>query len=160
MEESSVATSLMFTMTLESHLYGVSFIPLGYQYLFGTHSVVAYSPWSSPMSSTRILFGSSVTDTEQLDPSFQYQVGSYGCPLMYLIYTRLPRYGEKYAQSPYPPFSRGKPYGSMPSSLGHHGMTICQWQPIMPVQQRLVYPSKPMQYVSSIPTTPVVTTLP
>ena len=43
-KESSTATSSMFTMTPESHLYGVPFIPSGYQYLSGTLSIVASSP--------------------------------------------------------------------------------------------------------------------
>jgi len=106
-------------------LYGVLSIPLGYQYLFGTHSGVASSPWSSPMSSIGILHGSSLTDTEQPDPSSQYQAGSSGYRPMYLLYIGLPPYGEQYAQSPYPPFSRGQPYGSMPLSLGQLGVIIC-----------------------------------
>jgi len=84
----------MFNTTPESHLYGVLFVPPGYQSLFGTHSGVASSPWSSPISSTGILSGSSKTDTEQLDPSSQYQVGSSGYHPMYLLYTGLPPYGE------------------------------------------------------------------
>ena len=110
------------------------------------------------MSSTRILFGSSLKDTEKLDPSSQYQAGSSSYHPMYPVYTRLPTYGEQYAQSPYPPFTGGKPYGSMSSSLGRSEMIVCQWQPTIPVQPRLVYPSQPMQSISSIPTTPIVTT--
>jgi len=61
--KSSVATSSMFTTTPESYLYGASSVPSGYQSLSGTHSGVASSPWSSPMSSTGILSGSSLTNT-------------------------------------------------------------------------------------------------
>ena len=90
MAESFVATSSMFTTTPKSHLYGVPSIPPGYQSLSGTHSGVASSPWSSSMSSTGILSGSSLTDTEQLDPSSQYQASSSGYRPMYLLYTGLP----------------------------------------------------------------------
>lgn len=130
-------------MTHESHLYGVPSISSSYQYLLGTHSGVASSPWSSLMSSIRILFGSSFTSTEQLDPSSSYQASSFGYHPMYLLYTRLPPYREQYAHSPYPPFSGGQPYVDMPSSLGKPRMTVCQWQPTMPVKPRLVYPSQP-----------------
>ena len=123
----SVATSLMFTMTPKSHLYGVLSVPMGYQYLSGTHLGVASSPWSSTMSSTGILSGSSLMDIEQLDPSSSHQAGSSGYHPMYLLHTGLPPYGEQYAYSPYPPYSRGQPYVSMLSSLGQLGMTICQW---------------------------------
>lgn len=97
----------MFTTTAESHMYGVPSIPLGYQSLSETHLGVASSPWYSPMSSIRILLGSSLTITKQFDPSSQYQAGPSSYHLMHLLYTRLPAYGEKYAQSSYPPFSRG-----------------------------------------------------
>jgi len=53
--ESYVATSSMFSTTPESHLYGESSVPVGYQSFSGTRSGVASTPWSSPMSSTRIL---------------------------------------------------------------------------------------------------------
>lgn len=142
--KSSFTTSSMFTTTLESHLYGVPSVSLGYQSLSRSHSGVASSPWSSPMSSTGILYGPSLMDIEQLDLSSQYQVGSSSYHLMYPLYIRLPPYGEQYAQSPYPPFFGGKPYGGMLSSLGQLGMTICQWKPTMPIQPRLVYPSQPM----------------
>jgi hypothetical protein len=76
--ESSVVTSSMFSTTPESHLYGESSIPVGYQSLSGTHSGVASTPWSSPMSSTRILPGSSLMGTQQFDPAYQYQAGQSG----------------------------------------------------------------------------------
>ena len=108
--KSSVATSSMFTTTLESHLYGVLSIPSGYQSLSGTHSGVSFSPWSSLMSSTGILSGSSLTDTEQLNASSSHQAGSSGYRLMCPLYTGLPPYEEQYIDSPYPPFYGGKPY--------------------------------------------------
>ena len=83
----------MFTTTPESHLYGGSFVPLGYQSLSGTHSGVSSSPWSSPMSSIGNLPGSSLTDTEQFDPSSQYQASPSGYHPMYPLNTRLPPYG-------------------------------------------------------------------
>ena len=64
-------------------------------------------------------------DTEHLDPSSQYQVGSSGYHPMFLLYTGLPPYGEQYEQSPCPPFFVGQPYGSMLSSLGERGMIVC-----------------------------------
>jgi len=82
----------MFTTTLESHFYVVPSIPSGYQYLSGTHSGVASSPWSSPMSSSGILSGSSFTGTEQLDPSSSHQDVSYGYHPMYPLNTGLPLY--------------------------------------------------------------------
>ena len=93
-------------------------IPSGYQYFSGTHLGVASSPWSSPMSSTRILSGSSLMDTEQRDPSSSYQASSSGYRPMYFLYTGLPPYGEQCAHSPYPPFSGGKTYVGMSLSLG------------------------------------------
>ena len=111
------------------------------------------------MSSTGILFGSSFMGTEQMNPSSSYQVGSSSYHLMYSLNTRLPPYGEQYAYSPYPPYSGGKPYVSMLLSLGQRGMTVCQWQPTMPVQPRFLYPSQPMQSISFILTTPIVTTM-
>ncbi len=76
--ESSVTTSSMFSTTLESHLYGEPSILVGYQYLFGTHLGVFSTQWSSPMSSTRILPGSSLTGTQQFDPVYQYQARKSG----------------------------------------------------------------------------------
>lgn len=87
--EFSVATSSLFTTTLESNLYGVPSIRLGYESLFGTHSGVASSPWSSPISSKRILPSYSLTDTEQFDPSSQYQDRPYGYHPLYQLYTGL-----------------------------------------------------------------------
>lgn len=103
---STIATSSMFTTTPESHLYAGPSIPLGYHSLSGTHSSVSSSPWSSPMLATRILFGSSLTDTEQFDPSSQYQASPSGYHPMYPLDTGLPQYGEQYAQSSYSPYSR------------------------------------------------------
>lgn len=71
--KSSVATSSMFSTTPESHLYGEFSILVGYQSLSGTHSGVASTPWSSPMSSTGILPGSAFMGTQQFDPAYQYQ---------------------------------------------------------------------------------------
>lgn len=152
----------MFTTTPKSHMYGAPSVPLGYQSLSGTHSGVSSSPWSSSMSSTRILTGSSLTDIEQFDPSSQYQAGPSGYRPMYPINTRLPLYGEQYVQYSYSPYSGGLTYGSIPSSLGptYSGMIVFQWQPTMPVQTRLVYVSKPIQPVLSILTTPAIMTLP
>ena len=149
---SAVTTSSMFTTTPESHLYGGSSVPLGYQSLSGTHSGVSSSPCSSPMLSTGILPGSSLTDTEQFDPSSQYQDGPSGYHPVYPLNTGLPPYGEKYTQSAYSSYSRGPPYGDIPSSLGptYYGMIVYQWQPTMLVQPRLVYPSQPIQPISSI----------
>ena len=73
--ESFVATSSMFSTTPELHLYGESSILVGYQSLSGTHSRLSSTPWLSPMSSTRILPGSSLMGTQQFDPTYQYQVG-------------------------------------------------------------------------------------
>lgn len=113
--ESIVAISSMFTTTPESHLYVGLFIPLCYKSLSRTHSSVSSSPWSSPMSYTRILPGSSLTDIEQFDPSSQYEAGPSGyCP-MYPLYTGLPPYGEKYSQIAYPPF-----YGGHHMAEYHH----------------------------------------
>ena len=64
MAESSITTSSMFSTTPESHLYGESSILIGYQSLSGTHSGVASTPWSSLMSSTGILPGSSLMGTQ------------------------------------------------------------------------------------------------
>jgi len=93
---STIATYSMFTTTPKSHLYGGPSVALEYS-LSITHSNVSSSPWSSPMSSTGILPGSSLTDTEQIDPSSQYQVGPSGYHPMYPLNTGLPPYGEKYA---------------------------------------------------------------
>lgn len=112
------------------------------------------------MSSTRIVSISSLTKTKQLDLSSSYQAGSSSYHPMYLLNTGLPPYGEKYGYSPYPPFSWGKPYVGMKSPLGQPGMTVSQWQPTMPIQPKLVYPSQPVQSVSSIHTTLFVTVVP
>lgn len=81
---------------------------------FGTYSGVDYTPWSSPMSSTEILPGSSLMGTQQFDPTYHYQVGqsSQQRP-MYPLNTILPPYGEKYVYSLYPPYSGGLPYGNI-----------------------------------------------
>lgn len=62
---------------------------------------------------------------------------------------------ERY--SSFPPFFKGQPYGNFPQYSSKTRIRVCQWQPVMPNQPRLVYPTQPMQIVSSIPTTPVVT---
>ena len=113
------------------------------------------------MSSTEILPGYSLMGTQQSYPTHQYQAGqsSQQRPL-YSLNTGLPPYGEKYAYSPYPPYSRGQPYGSFPQYSSQTRIIVYQWQPVMPTQPRLVYPTQPMQIVSNIPTTPVVTTMP
>ena len=79
---------------------------------------------------------------------------------MYPLNTGLPPYGEQYAYSLYPPYSGGLPYGNIPQYSSQSGIRVCQWQPTMPVQPRLVYPTQPIQTVLAIPTTPVVTTVP
>lgn len=84
----------MFNITPESHLYGGSSIPLGYQSLYRTHSIVSSSPWYSPISSKGILPCSSLTDTERFDPSSQYQAGPSSYHPMYPLNTGLPPYGE------------------------------------------------------------------
>ena len=61
---STVSSSSMFSKTPKSHLYGGSFIPLGYQALNGTYYGVSSSPWTSPMSSSGILSGFSLTGIE------------------------------------------------------------------------------------------------
>jgi len=78
---------------------------------------------------------------------------------MYPLNIGLPPYGENFSYSPYPPYSGGKPYGNIPQYSSQLGIRVCQWQPIMPVQPRLLYPTQLMQTVSTIPTTPVVTTM-
>jgi len=112
--ESSFVTSSMFYTTFELHLYGESSIMVGYQSLSGTHSEVSSTPLSSPMSSTRILPGSSLMGTQQFDSAYRYKVGQSGqqrpmCPLN----TGLPPYEEKYAYSPCPLYSVGLPYGNI-----------------------------------------------
>ena len=68
--DSSVVTSSMSSTTPQSHLYGESSILIGYQSLSGTHSRVASTPWSSPMSSIGILPSSSLMGTQQFDPAY------------------------------------------------------------------------------------------
>lgn len=92
-EESSVITPSMFSTTPESHMYGESSIPIGYQSLSGTHSGVTSAPWSSPMSSTGILPGSSLKGTQQFDPAHQYQARQSGQQRpMYPLSTGFPPY--------------------------------------------------------------------
>ena len=118
----------MFTTTPESHLYGGSSDPLGYQSLSRTHYGVSSSPWTSPMSSTGILLDSSLTDIELFDPSSKYQVGPSAYHPMYPLNTGLPPYGEQYAQSAYSAYFGGPPYASILSSLGptYFGMNVYQ----------------------------------
>jgi len=99
--------------------------------------------------------------TQQFHPAYQYQVGQ-SCQQrpMYPLNTGLPPYGEKYAYSPYPPYSRGPSYGNIPQYLGQPGIRVCQWKPTILVQPRLVYPTQPIQTMSNIPTTPFVIIVP
>lgn len=77
------------------------------------------------MSSTRILSGSSFTGTKQLDASSSHQTSSSSYHPIYLLYTRIPPYGEQHAYYTYTPFSGGQRYVSMLLSLGQPGMTVC-----------------------------------
>jgi len=99
--------------------------------------------------------------TQQFDPEYQYQARKFGqqrpmCPLN----TGLPPYGEQYAYSPYSPYSGGPSYVNILQYSGQPRIRVCQWQPTMPVQPRLVYPTQPMQTLLAIPTTLVVTIVP
>ena len=110
------------------------------------------------MSSIGILPGSSLTETQQFDPAYQYQAGKSGQKRpMYPLNIVLPPYGEKYAYSLYPPYSGGLPYGNIPEFSGQSRIGVCQWKPIMTIHLRL---TQPMKTVSVIPTTPVLTTVP
>lgn len=65
-ETTHVAASSMFATSPETHLYGGSSLPLGYQSLSSTFSGVASSPWTCPMSSSfGILYGTSLMNTTQ-----------------------------------------------------------------------------------------------
>lgn len=78
---------------------------------------------------------------------------------MYPLNTIFPSYGEQYDYSPYPPYSEGLPYGNIPQYSSQPGISVCQWQPTMPVQPRLVNPTQLMKTMSVIATMPIVTTV-
>lgn len=67
---SIVASSLMFSTTPKSDLYGGLSVPLGYKAVNGTYSGVYSSPWTSLVSSSRILSSSSLMSTEWPDPQY------------------------------------------------------------------------------------------
>lgn len=103
------------------------------------------------MSSTGTLPGSSPMGTQHFDPTHQYQTGksSQQRPI-YPLNTGLPPYGEQFAFSLYPPYSRGKPYGNFPQYSSQPGIRVCQWQLVMPTKLRLGYdPSLLQPQVSS-----------
>ena len=52
---STIASSSMFSTTLEEHLYGGPSVSMGYQALNGTYSGVSSNSWNSPMSSFGII---------------------------------------------------------------------------------------------------------
>lgn len=78
---------------------------------------------------------------------------------MYPLHTGLSPYGEQYAYSPSAPYG-GPSYANVLQYSGQPGIRVCQWQPKMVVQPRLVYQTQPMQTLSALPTTPIVATVP
>lgn len=87
-ETTNVEASFMFATSPKTHLYGGSFVSLGYQLLLGTFSGETSSPWTSPMSSpSKIPSGTSLMSVTQstlphtYPPSEEKQYSPYvsGC---------------------------------------------------------------------------------
>jgi len=80
----TMTESSMFETSLETHLYGGTSIPPGYQSLYGTFSGVASSPWTSPMSSsfeiqsgTYLMSATQYAPPPPSQPSIKQQSGPY-----------------------------------------------------------------------------------
>ena len=148
--EPPATTLTMFT--------GVPSIPTSSQPLDGVHPRTISTTWSVPICSSGILSGISYVETQQIDPSHQYQFGqsTFQRPI-YPLNTRLPPYGGQYAFSLFPPGEQ--PYESSQQNSGQTGIASSGWVPILPQQPRVVYSMQPIQLVSNIPTTPAIATV-
>ena len=91
--EPPVSIPIMFSGTPESYLHGTPSVPAGYQSLAGVHSRVASAPWSAPVYSSGVPSGFSFVETQQFDPTYQYQFvqTSFQRPI-YTLNTGLPPY--------------------------------------------------------------------
>lgn len=75
----------------------------------------------------------------------------------YPLNTGLTPYGQQYAYSQHPLYQGGQPYGYVPLYPSHPEVRVCQWQPTIPPQSRLMYLTQPMRTKPIISTQPVVT---
>lgn len=137
---------------------GVPSVLTSSQPLDGVHLRTVSTIWSILVCSSEIIFGISYVESQQIDPSQQYQFGYFDPqgPIIPLS-TGLPPYGGQYAISLFPPGEQ--PYGSSQQSSGHAGITSSGWMPILPQQPRVVYSMQQSLHVSNIPTTPAIVTV-
>ena len=85
-------------------LAGVPSIPTSSQSLDGIHPGTVSTVCSVPICSSGIISGISYVESQQIDPSQQYQFGqSYPQRPIIPLSTGLPPYGGQYALSLFPP---------------------------------------------------------
>ena len=117
---------------------GIPSVPTSSQPLDGVHPGTVSTAWSIPICSSGILSGISHVETQQIDPSHQYQFGQSSLQRpIYPLNTRLPPYGGQYAFLLFPPGEQ--PYESSRQNSGQAGIASSSWVPILPQQPRVVY---------------------
>lgn len=109
----ALATPSMFTTSPESYFHGGPMVPSGYKYLSGIFSSASSNPWTSPMSSSGILTGKPIVIIEWFyslyTSSGKYKDGPSGSIPFNTISIGLPKFGEQYFMSYYPPHAGGQP---------------------------------------------------
>ena len=144
--------------TTPTMFVGIPSVPTSSQPLDGFHPGIISATWFVPICSSGILSGISYVESQQIDPSHQYQFGQSSLQRpVYPLNTGLPPYGGKYAFSLFPPGEQ--PYESLQQNSGQIGITLSGWVPILPQQPRVIYSMQSTQPVSNIPTTPVIVTV-
>lgn len=94
--------------------------------------------WSVPICSSETLSRISYVESQQIDPSQQYQFGQCSLQrLVLLLNIGFPPYEGQYAFSLFPP--REQPYESSQQNSGQDGIASNGWVPILPQQPRIVY---------------------
>ena len=118
-------------------------VPTSSQPLDEVHPGTVSTVWSVPLCSSGIISGISYVDSQQIDPSQQYQFGQSSLQRpIFPLNTGLPPYGGHYAFSLFPPGEQR--YESSQQNSGQAGIASSGWVPILPQQPRVVYSNQPI----------------
>ena len=133
---------------------GIPSVPTSSQSLERAHPGAILTVWSVPVCSSRIIFGNSYVESQQIDP-LRCQFGQFGPQRQTIpLSTGLPPYGGQYTLSLSP--TGGQPYESLQQNSGYAGIASSGWVPILPQQPRVVYSMQQCLPMSNISTTPAI----